>query len=235
MYPVNAADTAEVDSSYPIAFSQAGTGDKAKGMNSLKFVHGGEMTGHMVSSDLKGGFAIANTGDNRIFTDILILAAIDADSLDPDFSMSLSLPGQTPYNLDANDFCYYDSPFGRPSGFYSITDPNEDGISYAFDNGMVTVYGVGDISLSQGSSMTINYQFNDLPGAAVFSVYGFVGTDPYPTIYHTNRAFVDQNDSKHNPVSTFAVTIKGDLNGDLKVDFLDIALLADNWLVGSVR
>jgi hypothetical protein len=38
IYPANAADSVEIASSYPIAFAQAGGGNKAKGMNALKFV-----------------------------------------------------------------------------------------------------------------------------------------------------------------------------------------------------
>ncbi len=69
---------------------------------------------------------------------------------------------------------------------------------------------------------------------AVFSVYGLVGTDPYPTIYHTNKAQLDDNDSSSKDViSTFAVTIPADTNRDLKVDFADFALMAQSWLTGA--
>lgn len=65
MYPVSALDANDIDFSYPIAFSQAGGGDKAKGMNALKFVHGGNTDGDLVSSDLAGSFGIKNSGDTN--------------------------------------------------------------------------------------------------------------------------------------------------------------------------
>ena len=65
------------------------------------------------------------------------------------------------------------------------------------------------------------------------STYGYIGTDPLPSIYHTNRAFIDANDAKSNPVSTFAVTVPGDVNKDLRVDFADLAKLAENWMIGT--
>ena len=33
-------------------------------------------------------------------------------------------------------------------------------------------------------------------------------------------------------ISTFAVTVDGDLNGDLKVNLADLAILSRNWLIG---
>jgi hypothetical protein len=73
-------------------------------------------------------------------------------------------------------------------------------------------------------------------GRPFFSVYGFVGTDPLPTIYHTNKALLDNNDpgGKKNRVSTFVVTVHGDLNRDLRVDLLDFAILAENGLTGAL-
>ena len=232
IYPANAQDANDIDFSYPIAFSQAGGGDKAKGMNALKFVHGGRTEGDLVSSDMVGSFGIKNTGDTNTFTTMLIVVAIDTNSLDKDFEMNLGIQEQTPYTLDVNDFSYYDNPYGRPSGYYSITDPNNETLTYAFDKGMVTVYGLSGMSpLAPGESINVDYAFDYLPGPAVFSVYGFIGTDPMPTIYHTNKAFLDTNDpgGKKNKISTFAVTVKGDLNNDLKVDFKDLEIMVDNW------
>ena len=231
MYPSNALDADDIDFSYPVAFSQAGGGDKAKGMNALKFVHGGMTDGDLVSSDPAGSFGIKNSGDSNTFTTLLIVIAIQADSLDKDFSMNLGVQGQKLYTLDVNDFSYYDNPYGRPSGYYSITDPNAEPLTYAFDSGMVAVYGLsGMSSLAPGETVNVDYTFDSLPGPAVFSIYGFIGTDPMPTIYHTNKAFLDKNDtSNKNKISTFAVTVKGDLNGDLKVDLSDLAIMVDNW------
>ncbi|MCF7958914.1 MAG: hypothetical protein K9M57_10745, partial [Phycisphaerae bacterium] len=234
MYPVNAADCNDINTSYPVSFVQAATGDKARGMNALKFIHGGQMEGHMVSQDKAGNFKITNTGDSNVFTDILLLVAIDATHLAPDFSMTLNLEGQPPYYLNQDDFAFYSSPLGRPSGFYSITTPENDPISYASQTAMVTVFGVTGVTglPALGGTITIEYSFDSVPAPVVFSVYGYVGTDPEPSIYHTNRSLIDTHNNKKN-VSTFAVTVAGDLNGDLAVDLADLAMLSQNWLIGT--
>ena len=246
MYPVNAADDGDIEASYPISFVQAapieGTADhKGRGMNALKFIQGGLTEGHFVSRDKAGSFVVANTGNSNIFTDILLLIAIGTDSLNSDFSMTVNLAGHIPYLLDVNDFVYYNDPYGRPSGFYSITEPNIEPISYAFDTAMVTVYGLSGLTglnyvEDQGNpyplnTITIEYSFDDVPAPVVFSVYGYVSGDPEPTIYHTNRAFIDTNNTSKK-ISTFAVTVDGDLNGDLKVDLADFAIMSENWLAG---
>lgn len=234
MYPAN-ADAADIDNSYTISFSQAGGGNKAKGMNALDFIHHGKNEGHLVSKDLTGSFELKNSGVSNTFTTMLIVVAINAESLKDDFTMQLNMQGQNINVIDANDFSYYDNPYGRPSGYYSITDPNNEALTYAFDTGMVTVYGVeGMPPMAPGDSITIDYSFEELPAPAVFSVYGFIGTDPEPTIYHTNKAFLDQNDlgGGKNNISTFAVTVHGDLDGDLDVDLSDFAILSRNWQIG---
>jgi hypothetical protein len=218
--------------SYPIAFlwTTSDSAYSAKGMNALKFVFNGDTNGHLVSTNLTGSFAIKHNGNNNIFTHVFIVLAVNTDFLNPDFSVSLNLQDVTACLLDSNDFGYYDNPFGRPSGYYSETDPNHDKLAYAFETGMVTVYQVEGMSpLVPQQSITINYSFEYLPGPAVFSVYGFVGTNPDPDIYHTNRSLIDNN-NPNSPVSTFAVSAPGDLNKDLKVDFIDFAMLAQNWL-----
>ena len=106
MYPVNAADDSDIEASYPISFVQAANHNKARGMNALKFVHGGTMEGHRVSRDKAGSFKIINTGDSNVFTDMLLLIAVDADDLASDFSMTVNLAGRDPYVLDANDFVW---------------------------------------------------------------------------------------------------------------------------------
>ena len=191
------------------------------------------MEGHLVSKDKAGSFEIINTGDHNIFSDILLLIAIDSKGLENDFAMTINLKGQEPFTLDVNDFVYYDGQYGRPSGFYSITDPNFEPISYAFDTAMISVYGVSGVPGLKplGDTIADEYSFDYIPAPVVFSVYGYVDTDPLPTVYHTNRAFLDTN-NKSRQVSTFAVTVDGDLNGDLKVDFTDFALMSENWLVG---
>jgi len=86
-----------------------------------------------------------------------------------------------------------------------------------------------------GREIAIEYAFDRLLAPAVFSVYALVGADPYPTIYHTNKALLDNKDpgGSKNRISTFAVTVSGDLNRDLKVDFSDLAILAENWLTSA--
>ncbi len=243
MYPVNAG-RAGVAESYALAFSPAGGGNKARGMNAIKFRHAGQMTGHMVSSDQAGTFEIVNTGQNNVFTDVLLLVAINAgpESLGDDFEMTVHPETAEAFVLDPNHFAFYDNPFGRPSGYYFTDDPGDphstdpagEPISYAFDTAMVTVYAIEGLApMRQDQSVSINYRFDNLPGPAVFSAYGFIGTDPLASIYHTNRTFVDSNDGKGNPVSTFAVTVPGDVNRDLRVDVADIAALLEYWTVGT--
>jgi len=243
IYPVNAG-RAGVAESYPVAFSPAGGGNKAKGMNAIKFRHGGQLTGHMVSSDLAGTFEIVNTGKNNIFTDLLVLVAINAEpeSFEDDFELTLHPNTAEAFVMDPNHFAFYDNPYGRPSGYYfsndpadpHSTDPAGEPIAYAFETAMVTVYAVESLApMLQGHSVTIDYRFRNLPGPAVFSAYGYIGTDPVASIYHTNRAFVDSNDDKSNPVSTFAVTVPGDVNKDLRVDIDDVAALLEYWMVGT--
>jgi hypothetical protein len=243
VYPINAGRPGIADS-YALAFSPAGGANKAKGMNAIKFRHAGQMTGHMVSSDQAGAFEIVNTGRNNVFTDLLLLVAINAgpESLGDDFRLTVHPNTAEAFVLDPNHFAFYDSQFGRPSGYYFTndpadphsTDPAGEPISYAFGTAMVTVYAVeGLTSMPQDHAVTINYRFRNLPGPAVFSAYGYIGTDPVASIYHTNRTFVDSNDNKSNPVSTFAVTVPGDVNKDLRVDINDIAELLEYWMIGT--
>ncbi len=243
IYPINGGANG-VAESYPVAFSPAGGNNKARGMNAIKFRHGGRMTGHMVSADQTGTFEIVNAGRNNVFTDMLLLVAINAapESLDDDFNLTLHPDTPDEIVLEPGDFAYYDNSFGRPSGFYFTNDPADphsteppgEPIAYAFDTAMVTVYAIEGLTpMLRDDSVTINYRFNKLPGPAVFSAYGYIGTDPVASIYHTNRAFVDSNDSKNNPVSTFAVTVPGDVNKDLRVDIEDVSALLEYWMVGT--
>ena len=120
--------------------------------------------------------------------------------------MSLGLSGETPYAFDPNtDFCLYDASgyaTGRASGYYSVTSPSGEGISYAFDRGMVTVFAAQNANLGPSGSITIDYSFANLPGKAVFSVYGL--DSGVGRIYHTNRAVLDNN-ALTDPLSTFEV------------------------------
>jgi hypothetical protein len=243
VYPINAGRPGIADS-YALAFSPAGGANKAKGMNAIKFRHAGQMTGHMVSSDQAGTFEIVNTGRNNVFTDLLLLVAINVGPESPgdDFALTVHPNTAEAFTLDPNHFAFYDNAFGRPSGYYFTndpadphsTDPAGEPIAYAFGTAMVTVYAVeGLTSMPQDHTVTINYHFRNLPGPAVFSAYGYIGTDPVASIYHTNRTFVDSNDNKSNPVSTFAVTVPGDVNKDLRVDIEDITELLEYWMIGT--
>lgn len=243
MYPINAG-RAGVVGSYAVAFSPAGADNKARGMNAIKFRHAGQTAGHMVSSDQAGSFEILNTGKDNTFTQVLLLVAINAaeGSLHDRFEMMLQPETDDVFTFDPNHFVFYDNPFGRPSGYYFTTDPADphrtdppgEPIAYAFERAMVALYAVeGLASLGQNQSVRVDYRFSHLPGPVVFSAYGYIGTDPLASIYHTNRAFVDGNDSQQREVSTFAVTVPGDVNRDLRVDLADLAMLAENWMVGT--
>ncbi len=189
---------------YPIGFDQAGTGNKARGMNALTFSAGGTGTDHRVATALTGSFTVRN-GGSRTFSDLVLVAAINAASLPGDFSMSLGVSGATPYAFSpAADFGYCDSsaPTGRPSGYYSITSPSREDLTYSFPAGMVTAFAAAGVNLApSGGTVTFNYAFANLPGTAVFSVYAYDATIGW--IYHTNRSLVDQNQAG-NP-STFEV------------------------------
>ena len=154
-----------------------------------------------------GSFSVVNTGDNRTFSGLLLLTAIDADALPGDFSMSLGVQGETPYVFDPlTDFAYYDPTgydAGRPSGYYSETSPSRDEISYFFDRGMVTVFALDEVELPPlGGTAAIDFAFENLPGTAVFSVYGL--DENMGWIYHTNRALIDEN-RPSAPISTLEV------------------------------
>jgi hypothetical protein len=222
-HTVNAGD-------YEVGFDQRRSDGSARGLNALKFSYGGADTGHLAAAALTGSFIVKNTGDNRTYADILLLVAIDADALPSGFAMSLGLQGETPYEFDPlNDFGYYDHPTydtGRPSGYYSATSPYREGISYSFETGMVTVLALPGVDLGPfGETITIEYAFAHLPGAAVFSVYGYDGNVGW--VFHSNRALIDEN-RPGSPVSTFEIMpLPGDFDGDGQVDLDDYAHFAD--------
>ncbi|MFB3890562.1 MAG: PEP-CTERM sorting domain-containing protein [Phycisphaerae bacterium] len=190
---------------YDVGFDVAQANHSARGENALKFSLSGSTNGHLVSSQLAGSFGVANVGGTRTFSDLVILVAIDAPSLPGDFAMSLALHGTTAYNFSAADFAYYTqgaNATGRPSGYYSVTSPSSEGVAYSFSSGMVTLFAAQGANLAPASTVTFDYSFTDLPGTAVFSVYGL---DPsVGWIYHTNRSVIDANNPS-SPVSTFEV------------------------------
>ncbi len=191
--------------SYDLAFKH--TFSAAGGMNALLFRDGGgSATGHLKTTDVTGSFDILNTGDNKDFSHVLVMVALEADSLPQGFSLSLGVQGQSPYVFDtAEDFCAYD-PMDyttyRPSGYHWSTNPTQEGIGYDFDTGMLTIYELPGVTIPKnGGAVTVEYAFTDLPGRAVFSVYG---SQDGATVKHTNRAISDLNDPSLS-VSTFEV------------------------------
>ena len=204
MHTVNGRD-------FEVGFDQARGDNSARGMNALKFSFKGANTGHMIATEWDGSFDIQNTGDSRTFSDLAILVSIDADARPRGFSPSLGVQGEPPYHFDPKkDFGFYDHPeydTGRPSGYYSVTSPPGEGLSHAFERGMVSVLGIENVTLRPGTSVTVDYEFENLPGTAVFSVYGRDSNVGW--IYHTNRAVLDDN-RPESPVSTFEVVSCGE-------------------------
>jgi len=200
MYTANAG-------SYEVGFDVAPGTHIARGENALRFSYGGAATGHMESNQWTGSLGVTNVGGSRTFRDLLVLVAIDANSLPPDFSFSLGSGGSNYSFVPADDFSWYSHPeyaTGRPCGYYSVTNPQGEGIAYDFAAGMVTVYAARNVDLAPGQTVTLDYSFANLPGDAVFSVYGYDANIGW--IYHTNRGVIDVN-SSGSPVSTFAVVV----------------------------
>ena len=193
---------------YDLGFGTAKSNGAARSMNAVSFSDGVNNTGHLQSALQADSFYIDNTG-GQDFTNLLLMVAIDADTLSADFSLSLTVRQQT-YNLDAaTDFAYYNHPdydTGRPSGYYSATNPSGDSIGYDFENGFVSVIDLTCVSPSdpvgKGSMLEIDYVFENLPGRAVFS--GYAAQFNSSLITHTNRAVTDLNDSGA-ALSTFEV------------------------------
>jgi len=213
IYPANSSTV------YRLGFGNASGGagepQKARGLNSTRFLDG---PGHYETNAQSGDFTVGvvNAGKNpgsENYGAVLVLIAIDASSLGADFACSIN--GSA---LDrANDFAYYDPTSlgygtGRPSGYYSATNPTGETLTHIFDKGMVTVFAIEDlvdaqgVGLASGSSKTFTYAFENLPGKAVFSVYGANVLDggEMEEIYHTNRGTVDVNNASKG-VSTFTV------------------------------
>lgn len=193
---------------YAVGFDQVPDSvTPAKGMNSLKFSYGGSETGNLSSSMLTDSFTV-KAGGGRAMTDVLLLIAIDAPSLPAGFGLTLTPPPSVgpAYTFNpAADFGYYDHPAwdtGRPSGYYGATSPTREDVAYDFSTGMATVFALPGANLSSTQPITFNYAFTNLPGHAVFSVYGRAAGSSL--IYHTNRAVPDGNPGG-SAVSTFEV------------------------------
>ncbi len=192
MYAANTA------TEYVVGFSSAKSNGGARGMNSLRFIE--SEAAHHVTANQVGTFEVLVSG-NENMADLLILVAFETSILPNEFSFSMG-----GYDFDANtDFSYYDEPnyaTGRPTGYYSQTDPAGEPIAYDFDQGIVTVLALSNVGLTSNTPVTVSYAFENLPGRAVFSVYGL--SDGGTEIYHTNRGVVDENSSGRG-VSTFEV------------------------------
>ena len=194
--------------SYSVAFDQIPPppgSQAAKGMKALRFSYGGSETGNLFSSMLTDSFTVKTTGGVAMI-DILLLIAIDAPSLPAGFGLTLTPSVGPAYTFNpAADFGYYDHPAwdtGRPSGYYGATNPTREDVAYDFSTGMVTVFALPGANLSSTNPITFNYAFTNLPGHAVFSVYGRASGSSL--IYHTNRAVPDGNPGG-SAVSTFEV------------------------------
>ena len=235
---------------YQLAFGLARSDGGPRGMNALKFSVGTTTIGHHETESQEGYFDILNTGDNNSYEDLLLLVSIESQSLPPDFGLVIAVDcndsiGDPPtcgisYRFDPNtDFSFYDPDVlgydtGRPSGLYWKTTPTREPLSYLFDRGMVTVYGLKQVQLGpNGSSVRVYYDFDDLNTSAVFSVYGSVSRhdktsgETQVTVYHTNRA-VANPDNPLEEVSTFAVIPPfhpADLDKNRKVDLQDLIWL----------
>lgn len=254
MYSVNS------DESYVVRFNDARGDNVASGMKAFRFSlsQDGASTGHLLSTSSSDSFFVCNfsgidDAKGHDYSTFLLLVAIDANELPNDFVVSLNVPesDQGTIILTGPDFAYYDHPdydTGRPSGYYSVTDPSREALGYSFDSsdycyafdsnsprnaiekGMVTVVVFSGVLLrSAGGFVQVNYQFEYLPATAVFSVYGYRDD----LIRHTNRAVIDNNDDSL-PVSTFEVMpIAGDFDGDADVDMTDWAVFSGFWLGGE--
>jgi hypothetical protein len=191
-----------------LGFDQAKNDDSARGMNSVRFVHGGADTGRLAAASPSGTFAVSNGGD-QAFSDLLLVIAIDAASLPAEFALTLTPDGRQPVQLDgAVHFGYYDPAgyqTGRPTGYYpSVTRPVGEPISYCFDRGMVAIVAISGLALNRDTdpAIDVDYAFENLPGKAVFSAYAQIEGAGW--VYHTNRGVVDDN-RPGGAVSTFEV------------------------------
>jgi hypothetical protein len=226
MVPVNGG-------AYALGFQGMKDDNSPRGMKSLCFVKGDKNNGHIVQSTLQGTMAIRNAGDNRTFSDLLLLVAIDANALPADFSLTLEghyreTNSVQVATLDPNsDFVYYDPnalgyPVGRPSGCYTgcnavngcrSTVPASEPVSYLFDRGMVSLYAFKAVDL---------LPTKDIKDKAILPLYDYrvsysvrnlhtamsfnvYGYDAATgLVYHTNRS-IPGEDPKNGKVSTFAV------------------------------
>ncbi|KPL24528.1 MAG: hypothetical protein AMJ75_03565 [Phycisphaerae bacterium SM1_79] len=249
--------TANSEQIFTVRFNDAREDNIASGMKAFRFslAADGNSVGHLYSNLLTSSFFVRNFSgiDGSVGNDystFLLLVAIDANGLAEDFFLAMDVndPNYWDVVLDINDFIYYQHPeydTGRPSGYYSVTEPNKEALGYLFDtsnfdyvfdvnsqrysfeSGMVSVIVFSNVNLLRGGgSVQVDYQFEHLTGPAVFSVYGYRSG----LIKHTNRALADNNDPTA-VVSTFEVVpVAGDFDGDGIVEADDLAFFCKYWL-----
>jgi len=249
--------TANSEQIFTVRFNDAREDNIASGMKAFRFslTADGNSVGHLHSNLLTSSFFVRNFSgvDGSVGNDystFLLLVSIDANALSEDFFLALDVndPNYWDVVLDTNDFIYYQHPeydTGRPSGYYSITDPNKEALGYSFDtsdfdyafdanskryafeSGMVCITVFSNVNLLRGGGFVqVDYQFEYLPGPVVFSIYGYRNG----LIKHTNRALVDKNDPTA-VVSTFEVVpVAGDFDGDGIVEADDLAIFCKYWL-----
>ena len=248
MYPFNTANT------WTIEFKDAAlTGPQAyqaKGMNALRFDYQGQNTGHLFTRACSGGFAVRNFSSDKTYHEFLLLVVVKDETLPDNFAFSLSAhePNQWDATLDRQDFIFYHQPSydtGRPSGYYSVTDPNSEPLASVFDiadlrdrvdpNGprrdfnsaMVSLVELNQVTLAPGGgSVVVYYQLDHLTVPATIYIYS--GQNHIVNL--TNRAVID-NHNPAEPISTLEfIPLPGDLDGDGDVDIADLARLTIYWL-----
>ena len=185
-----------------------------------------------------GGSKGGSSSSNRTFTDMLLLVAIDASSLPADFAFSVRKAGEAAYTrLDSSHFVWYDPTLsgldyatGRPSGnhgdYRQVIPAGQGGtpalvegsydlgysepLAYDFDNGMVSIFALEDINVTDQSDpgnniKGVDYAFENLPARAVFSLYGYRDGKTGQRIKRTNQALPRLDGDPSDPFTTFEV------------------------------
>ncbi len=222
------------DRAYALSFGLARSDGGPRGANALKFVHNQEALGHHVETQVQGYFDVINTGDTNTFEDLVILVALDANQLNPDFGLTLwTDANESLFAFDpAKDFVWYDPcalgyDTGRPSGIYFLTTPSYEPVTYLFNQGQISQVSLEQINLAPSTSARVYYAFDCLQAKAVFSVYGTVNKKGKISIYHSNRSVANSENAKEE-VSTFAVLpdyLQADLDNNGLINLRDVAFL----------
>ncbi len=222
------------DRAYALSFGLARSDGGPRGANALKFVHNQEALGHHVNEQVQGYFDVINTGDTNTFEDLVILVALDANQLDPDFGLKMwADANESLFVFDpARHFVWYDPSAlgydtGRPSGINPLTIPSYEPVAYLFNQGLISQVSFGQVNLAPSASARLYYAFDCLQAKAVFSVYGSVNKKGKTSIYHSNRS-VANPENPDEQVSTFSVMpsyLQADLDGNGLINLRDVAYL----------